>query len=80
MARLLKRAFALIVVAAIAGAVIYVSLLPAVQRQLTGRRAKLGNGPVPVTIAQAQLRQCADLPRRRRHGQGAQHGDGALAG
>src|SRR5262249_44911858 len=37
------------------GAVIYASLLPAVQRQLTGRRAKLDNGPVPVTVAPAQL-------------------------
>jgi multidrug efflux system membrane fusion protein len=56
MAKLLKRAFALIVVAAMAGVVIYVSMLPAVQRQLTGRRAaKLAAGPVPVVVATAQL-------------------------
>ncbi|MFZ1106469.1 MAG: efflux RND transporter periplasmic adaptor subunit [Hyphomicrobiaceae bacterium] len=54
MAKLLKRAFTLIVVAAVAGVVIYVSLLPAVQRQLTGRRAKQGGGPVPVMVAAAQ--------------------------
>ena len=54
MAKLLKRAFTLIVVAAVAGVVIYVSLLPAVQRQLTGRRAKQGSGPVPVMVAAAQ--------------------------
>ena len=54
MAKLLKRAFTLIVVAAVAGVVIYVSLLPAVERQLTGRRAKQGSGPVPVMVAAAQ--------------------------
>jgi multidrug efflux system membrane fusion protein len=55
MAKLLKRAFALIVVAGMAGVVVYVSLLPAVERQLTGRRAKQGGGPVPVLVATAQL-------------------------
>jgi membrane fusion protein, multidrug efflux system len=60
MAKLLKRLFAFAVVAAIAGAVIYASMLPAVQRQFTGKRgAKLGAGPVPVTIAPAQL---GDVP------------------
>jgi multidrug efflux system membrane fusion protein len=59
MAKLLKRAFALIIVAAMAGVVIYASLLPSVQRQLTGRRAKLGSGPIPVTVAPAQL---GDVP------------------
>jgi multidrug efflux system membrane fusion protein len=59
MAKLLKRALALMVVATIAGAVIYASMLPAVQQQFTGRRTKLGNGPVPVTIAPAQL---GDVP------------------
>jgi multidrug efflux system membrane fusion protein len=54
MAKLLKRAFTLIVVAAVAGVVIYASLLPAVERQLTGRRAKPGGGPVPVMVAAAQ--------------------------
>ena len=60
MAKLLKRLFAFAVVAAIASAVIYASMLPAVQRQFTGKRgAKLGAGPVPVTIAPAQL---GDVP------------------
>jgi multidrug efflux system membrane fusion protein len=54
MAKLLKRAFTLMVVAGIAGVIVYVSLLPAVQRQLTGRRVKQGSGPVPVMVAEAQ--------------------------
>jgi membrane fusion protein, multidrug efflux system len=55
MAKLLKRAVALIVVGAVAGVIVYASLLPAVQRQLTGRRAKLDGGAVPVTVASAKL-------------------------
>jgi membrane fusion protein, multidrug efflux system len=55
MAKLLKRIFALIVVGGMAGVVVYVSLLPAVERQLTGRRAKRDGGAVPVLVAAAQL-------------------------
>jgi multidrug efflux system membrane fusion protein len=44
----------------VAGVVIYVSAMPAVEKQLRGRRARmLAEGPVPVTVAQARI---ADVP------------------
>jgi multidrug efflux system membrane fusion protein len=58
-ARLLRRALAVGIFAALAGVIVYASMLPSVQRQLTGRRAKMGDGPVPVTVAQAKI---ADVP------------------
>jgi multidrug efflux system membrane fusion protein len=57
--RLMKRLLAMTLVAALVGVIVYASLLPSVQRQLSGRRAKMGNGPVPVTVAQARI---ADVP------------------
>ncbi|HEX6001257.1 MAG TPA: efflux RND transporter periplasmic adaptor subunit [Hyphomicrobiaceae bacterium] len=57
--RLLKRLLALSVVAALAGAVIYASLLPSVQRQFSGRRGARMGATVPVTIAQART---SDVP------------------
>jgi membrane fusion protein, multidrug efflux system len=54
--RLIRRTFALAFFAALAGAVVYVSMLPEVQRQFTGRRAaRMQAGPVPVTVAQARI-------------------------
>jgi membrane fusion protein, multidrug efflux system len=59
-AKLLKRMLAIAIVAAVAAAVIYASVLPAVQKQWSGRRAKMVNdGPVPVLVAPARL---ADFP------------------
>ena len=61
MTRLFKRLLALALVAGLAGVVIYASSLPSVQKQFTGRRAAklLGDGPIPVTVAPAQL---GDVP------------------
>lgn len=60
MARLLKRTLAAVIAVGLAGAVVYVSMLPSVERQSAGRRgAKLAGGPVPVTVAPAQL---SDVP------------------
>src|SRR5262245_34787066 len=55
MAQLIKRAFAMGIVSAIARAIVYASLLPSVQQQFGGRRARMGEGPIPVTVATAQL-------------------------
>src|SRR5262245_54376477 len=55
MAQLIKRAFAMGIVSAIARAIVYASLLPSVQQQFGGRRARMGEGPIPVTVATARL-------------------------
>src|SRR5262245_53570156 len=53
---LMRRLLALILLAAVAGVVIYASTLPSVQKQFTGRRTKLAaEVPVPVTVAQAKI-------------------------
>jgi membrane fusion protein, multidrug efflux system len=58
--KLLKRVLATALVAALAGVIIYASTLPSVQKQFAGRRGKLqGDGPIPVTATQAQVR---DVP------------------
>jgi multidrug efflux system membrane fusion protein len=58
--KLLKRALAMAVVAGLAGLIFYASTLPSVQKQFTGRRARLlAEGPVPVTAARAQI---SDVP------------------
>jgi multidrug efflux system membrane fusion protein len=61
MTRLFTRLIALALVGGLAGVVIYVSSLPSVQKQFTGRRAAklLGDGPIPVTVAPAQI---GDVP------------------
>jgi membrane fusion protein, multidrug efflux system len=61
MKKLFKRFIGLALLAGLAGAVIYASSLPSVQRQLTGRRAAkmLGEGPIPVTAAPARI---GDVP------------------
>ena len=59
-ARLLKRVLVLAVLAAVGGAVVYVTVMPAVQKQAAGRRAKmLADAPVPVIDAPARI---ADVP------------------
>jgi multidrug efflux system membrane fusion protein len=59
-ARLLKRVFVLAVLVAVGGAVVYVTAMPAVQKQAAGRRAKmLADAPVPVVDAPARI---ADIP------------------
>jgi multidrug efflux system membrane fusion protein len=59
-ARLLKRVVALSAAAAVAGLVGYVTVMPAVQKQAAGRRAKmLADAPVPVLDAGARI---ADVP------------------
>src|SRR5262245_39491904 len=58
--KFLKRVLAIALVAGLAGVVIYASTLPSVQKQFAGRRGKLqGDGPIPVTATQAQIR---DVP------------------
>jgi multidrug efflux system membrane fusion protein len=57
--RFIRRALAIAFVGAIAVAIFYASMLPSVQKQAGGRRAKMGNGPVPVATAQARI---ADVP------------------
>ena len=59
MGRLLKRLFALAVTLGVAAAIIYVSALPSMQKQGGGKRAKMGNGAVPVLAAQARV---TDVP------------------
>ena len=59
-AKFFKRVLLIAIVGAIVAAVIYASMLPAVQKQVSGRRgAKMGNGPVPVLVAPAKI---ADVP------------------
>ena len=60
-ARFLKRFLVVALVGAIAAAVIYASVLPTVEKQMGGRRAKMlaGNGPVPVLVAPVRI---ADFP------------------
>jgi membrane fusion protein, multidrug efflux system len=58
--RLLKRGLAFALAAALVALIVYVSVLPAVQKQAGGKRGKgLGGGPVPVLAAQANI---ADVP------------------
>jgi membrane fusion protein, multidrug efflux system len=58
--KLIRRTLAIALFAAVAGIVVYASTLPAVQKQFSGRRAKLlAQGPVPVTVGQAKI---ADVP------------------
>lgn len=60
MARLLRRAVAVAFFATVAGVLAYVTVVPAVQKQATGRRAKiLADLPVPVLDAAARI---ADVP------------------
>jgi membrane fusion protein, multidrug efflux system len=58
--KLIRRLLAIILFGGVVAAIIYASMLPSVQKQLGGRRAKLaGDGPVPVAVAQARI---ADVP------------------
>jgi multidrug efflux system membrane fusion protein len=58
--RLLKRVLAAALVVAVAGILAYVTIMPGVQKQAAGRRAKmLADGPVPVIDAGARA---ADVP------------------
>ena len=60
MTRLLKRVLVLAVLCAVAAALVYVTVMPAVQKQASGRRAKmLADAPVPVVDAPART---ADVP------------------
>lgn len=59
MGKFFKRLFALSVTLGVAAAIIYVSALPSLQKQGAGRRAKIGDGSVPVLAAQARV---ADVP------------------
>ncbi len=58
-ARPLNRAFVYGVVAAVAAIVAYVTVMPGVQKQVAGRRARGGDAPVPIVDAQARI---ADVP------------------
>jgi len=59
-ARLLKRVIASAAIAAVAAVVAYVSVMPAVEKQAAGRRAKnAAGGAVPVVDAPARI---ADVP------------------
>ncbi len=59
-ARLLKRVLVYALIAAVAGVVAYITIVPAVQKQAAGRRAKaMGDQPVPVVDAPARI---ADMP------------------
>jgi multidrug efflux system membrane fusion protein len=52
--KLIRRVFFIAVAALIAGVVIYASTLPSVQKQFSGRRARMvAAGPVPVTVVEA---------------------------
>jgi multidrug efflux system membrane fusion protein len=58
--RFFKRMFALAFFVGLAGVIAYVSMLPSVQRQFTGRRAaRMAAGAAPVTVAQARI---GDVP------------------
>jgi multidrug efflux system membrane fusion protein len=57
--KFLKRLGAVVVTAAIASAIIYLSMIPAAQKQMGGRRAMMKNASVPVTAAQTRV---ADMP------------------
>jgi multidrug efflux system membrane fusion protein len=58
--KLIRRTFFIAVAALIAGVVIYASTLPSVQKQFSGRKARmLAAGPVPVTVVEAQRK---DVP------------------
>ena len=57
--KLTKQVLLIALVGAVAAVIIYASVLPSVQKQIGGRRAKMGNGPVPVLVAPAQI---ADVP------------------
>ena len=60
MPRLVKRVLVLAALVAVAGAVVYVTVMPAAQKQAAGRRAKmLADAPVPVVDAPARI---ADVP------------------
>jgi multidrug efflux system membrane fusion protein len=53
--RLLKRLLAAVLFCSLAGVVIYVAAMPAVEKQLRGRHARqAGSAPVPVAAAQAR--------------------------
>ena len=58
-ARLLNRALVYGVIAATTAIVAYVTVMPGVQKQVSGKRAKGGDGPVPVIDAPARV---ADVP------------------
>ena len=58
-ARLLNRALVYGVIAATTAIVAYVTVMPGVQKQASGKRAKGGDGPVPVIDAPARV---ADVP------------------
>lgn len=55
----LKRLAAIVVTAAIASAIVYVSMIPAAQKQFSGRRSMMKSLAVPVTAAPARI---ADVP------------------
>jgi multidrug efflux system membrane fusion protein len=58
--RLLKRVLAFAVIAAVAAVAVYLTVMPAVEKQAAGRRAKmLADAPVPVVDAPARI---ADIP------------------
>jgi multidrug efflux system membrane fusion protein len=57
--RLLKRTIALIVIGLVVSLVVYVSVMPAMQKQAGGRRAARGDGPVPVVAAPARVADVA---------------------
>jgi multidrug efflux system membrane fusion protein len=57
--KFLKRLAAVVVTAAIAAGIIYVSMIPAAQKQFSGRRSIMKDAAVPVTAAQARV---ADVP------------------
>ncbi len=59
MVRFLKRLAAVVVTVAIAAGIIYVSMIPAAQKQFSGRRGIMKDAAVPVTAAQARV---ADVP------------------
>ena len=60
MGTVLKRVIALAVIAALAGVVAFVTVMPAVEKQAGGRRARnAGGGPVPIVDAAARI---ADVP------------------
>mgnify|MGYP001266258493 CR=1 FL=1 len=58
MAKFFKRLAAVVMTAAIAAAIIYLSMIPAAQKQLSGRQM-MKNAAVPVTAAQART---TDVP------------------
>ncbi len=56
MVKLLKRLAAIVITAAIAAAIVYVSVLPTAEKQGSDRRAKMRDGAVPVIAAQARIK------------------------